>query len=91
MSFDPDKPFNDLPLLPPQAELETKAGAKESDRSQQRPSRPEGRGGSDSGWAYVRQTNMLRKRVQKNRFFGQIPEICPRRGHFLGGTRDFLA
>jgi Fic family protein len=25
MSFDPDKPFNDLPLLPPKAELETKA------------------------------------------------------------------
>jgi hypothetical protein len=25
MSFDPDKPYNDLPLLPPQAELETKA------------------------------------------------------------------
>jgi hypothetical protein len=25
MSFDPDKPFNHLPLLPPKAELETKA------------------------------------------------------------------
>ena len=25
MAFDPDKPFNDLPLLPPKAELETKA------------------------------------------------------------------
>ena len=25
MSFDPDKPFNSLPLLPPKAELETKA------------------------------------------------------------------
>lgn len=25
MSFDPDKPYNDLPLLPPRAELETKA------------------------------------------------------------------
>jgi hypothetical protein len=25
MSFDPDKPYNDLPLLPPKAELETKA------------------------------------------------------------------
>lgn len=25
MSFDPDKPYNDLPLLPPTAELETKA------------------------------------------------------------------
>ena len=25
MSFDPNKPNNDLPLLPPKAELETKA------------------------------------------------------------------
>lgn len=25
MSFDPDKPYNDLPLLPPKAELETMA------------------------------------------------------------------
>ena len=25
MCFDPDKPYNDLPLLPPKAELETKA------------------------------------------------------------------
>ena len=25
MAFDPDKPFNDLPLLPPKTELETKA------------------------------------------------------------------
>jgi Fic family protein len=25
MSFDPEKPYNDLPLLPPKAELETKA------------------------------------------------------------------
>jgi hypothetical protein len=25
MSFDPDKPYNDLPLLPPKAEIETKA------------------------------------------------------------------
>ena len=25
MAFDPDKPYNDLPLLPPKAELETKA------------------------------------------------------------------
>jgi len=25
MSFDPDKPYNALPLLPPRAELETKA------------------------------------------------------------------
>ena len=25
MSFDPDKPYNDLPLLPPKAELEMKA------------------------------------------------------------------
>ena len=25
MPFDPDKPYNDLPLLPPKAELETKA------------------------------------------------------------------
>lgn len=25
MPFDPDKPYNDLPLLPPNAELETKA------------------------------------------------------------------
>lgn len=24
MPFDPDKPYNDLPLLPPKAELETK-------------------------------------------------------------------
>ena len=25
MPFDPDKPYNDVPLLPPMAELETKA------------------------------------------------------------------
>jgi Fic family protein len=25
MSFDPEKPYNDLPLLPPKAEIETKA------------------------------------------------------------------
>ena len=25
MPFDPDKPYNDLPLLPPKAELESKA------------------------------------------------------------------
>ena len=25
MSFDPDKPYYDLPLLPPKAELETKS------------------------------------------------------------------
>jgi len=25
MAFDPNKPYNDLPLLPPKAELETKA------------------------------------------------------------------
>jgi hypothetical protein len=25
MPFDPDKPYNDLPLLPPKAEIETKA------------------------------------------------------------------
>ncbi len=25
MPFDPDTPYNDLPLLPPKAELETKA------------------------------------------------------------------
>ena len=25
MPFDPDKPYNDLPLLPPKTELETKA------------------------------------------------------------------
>jgi cell filamentation protein, protein adenylyltransferase len=25
MPFDPDKPYNDLPLLPPKSELETKA------------------------------------------------------------------
>ena len=25
MSFDPTKPYNDLPLLPPKADLETKA------------------------------------------------------------------
>jgi cell filamentation protein, protein adenylyltransferase len=25
MPFDPDKPHNDLPLLPPKVELETKA------------------------------------------------------------------
>lgn len=25
MPFDPDKPYNDLPLLPPKAELESRA------------------------------------------------------------------
>jgi len=30
MRFDPDKPFNDLPLLPPAADLETKAVLKKS-------------------------------------------------------------
>jgi hypothetical protein len=30
MPFDPDKPYNDLPLLPPKAELETKAVLKKA-------------------------------------------------------------
>jgi Fic family protein len=30
MSFDPDKPYNDLPLLPPKTELETKAVLKKT-------------------------------------------------------------
>jgi len=30
MSFDPDKPYNDLPLLPPKAEIETKATLKKA-------------------------------------------------------------
>jgi len=30
MSFDPEKPFNDLPLLPPKAEIETKATLKKA-------------------------------------------------------------
>jgi len=28
--FDPDRPYNDLPLLPPKAELETKAVLKKT-------------------------------------------------------------
>jgi hypothetical protein len=30
MAFDPDKPYNDLPLLPPKADLETKAVLKKA-------------------------------------------------------------
>ena len=30
MHFDPDKPYNDLPLLPPKGELETKAVLKKA-------------------------------------------------------------
>ncbi|MBU1053094.1 MAG: hypothetical protein KKC46_04590 [Proteobacteria bacterium] len=30
MSFNPEKPYNDLPLLPPQAEIETKATLKKA-------------------------------------------------------------
>jgi len=30
MSFDPEKPYNDLPLLPPKAEIETKATLKKA-------------------------------------------------------------
>jgi Fic family protein len=30
MSFDPDKPYNDLPLLPPKAGLETKAALRKA-------------------------------------------------------------
>jgi len=30
MSFDPERPFNDLPLLPPKAEIETKATLKKA-------------------------------------------------------------
>jgi len=30
MSFDPEKPFNDLPLLPPKAEIETPAVLKKA-------------------------------------------------------------
>jgi hypothetical protein len=30
MAFEPDKPYNDLPLLPPKVELETKAVLREA-------------------------------------------------------------
>ena len=30
MPFDPDKPYNDLPILPPRTELETKAVLREA-------------------------------------------------------------
>ena len=30
MSFDPEKPYNDLPLLPPKAEVETRAVLKKA-------------------------------------------------------------
>jgi len=30
MSFKPEKPYNDLPLLPPEAEIETKATLKKA-------------------------------------------------------------
>jgi hypothetical protein len=45
MSFDPDKPCNDLPLLPPKAELETKAVLRKAIVAKRRLRRVEGRGG----------------------------------------------
>jgi hypothetical protein len=36
MSFDPDKPYNDLPLLPPKAELESKAVLRKAIRARVR-------------------------------------------------------
>ena len=48
MPFDPDTPYNDLPLLPPKAELETKAVLRKGDRGEQGAGGAEGRGGFDS-------------------------------------------
>jgi cell filamentation protein, protein adenylyltransferase len=44
MPFDPAKPYNDLPLLPPKTELET-SGAEEGDRCEQGLAELKGAGG----------------------------------------------
>jgi hypothetical protein len=36
MPFDPDKPYNDLPLLPPKVELESKAVLRKAIRARVR-------------------------------------------------------
>jgi hypothetical protein len=89
MSFDADKPYNDLPLLPPKAELETKAVPRKAIAANKALAELKGVGdlipnqSALFSGTHVRETNMLQKRVQKNRFFGHIPETCPSRGHVL--------
>jgi hypothetical protein len=44
MPFDPDKPYNDLPLLPPKVEFETKAVLRKAIAAKQGTGGTEGRG-----------------------------------------------
>jgi hypothetical protein len=66
MAFDPDKPYNDLPLLPPKAELETKAVLKKAIGANKALAELKGAGdlipnqSALFSGTHVRETNMLR-------------------------------
>jgi hypothetical protein len=84
MAYDPDKTYNDLPLLPPKAELETKAVLRKAIAANEALAKL--KGGGDlipiqsvliNAIHDVPETNMWRKRVQQNRFFGHMPGTCP--------------
>lgn len=47
-SWRPDKPYNEIPLLPPKVDLETKAILKQCIRGQGSAGRVEGSGGADT-------------------------------------------
>jgi hypothetical protein len=87
--FDSDKPYNNLLLLPPKAELGTKAARMKAIAANKALAELKGAGELIPNQSalvhtiHVRETNMLRKRVQKNRFFGHVPETCPCLGHVL--------
>ena len=63
MSFDPDKPYNDLPLLPSKAELETKAVLRKAIGANKALAELTGAGGLIPNQVWLIHPHMLAKRT----------------------------
>jgi len=88
MSFDPDKPYNDLSPLPPKAQLETKAVLRKAIGANKALAELKGAGELIPNQVILINSIPLAKKryVQKFGIVGHVFGICPGRGHIPART-----
>jgi Fic family protein len=87
MSFHPDKPYNDLPLLPPKAKLETKAVLRKAIAANKSLAELKGAGDLIPNQGVLINAIVLQEAKLSSEIENVVPGTgvvsgtCPRRGH----------
>ena len=80
MPFDPDRPYNDLPLFPPKAELETKAVLRKAIAANKALAELKGAGDLIPNQGVLINAIVL----QEAKLSSEIGDIAPKQGTWLG-------